>query len=105
MDIQSEINKLQAQIDILRNKQEEQMFNDDSRFTMGHIWVDKHYPQFIVKTLYIETSHHEDAKYGYVYLDGSVQMFDTKVEMCRNLLYRYNYIGEDKNRKTYNEKQ
>ena len=102
MDIQSEINILQEQIDILKKKQEENAKNN-IKFTMGHIWQYGTFINLRVKTFYIRTSHHEDAKYGFTYLDGSTRMFDSKELMFKELLAQFIYLGEDKNRDT-NEK-
>ena len=96
MNIEKEIEEHEKQIQILREKlkQEIKTFEEDVRFTSGHIWMSKYCSNYLIKIFHINRTN---PTYGYIYDDGSGRIFKTKIELYRVLDNDFIYVGVDKN--------
>ena len=105
MNIEKEINALQAQIEILKEKQKQEKADSErrkkfSRITYGQLYIRDNDPRFIAIIIEVGASKNgvwEKDRWGFVYDDGTGEAFDSKNEMRQFLINNnFAYYGKNK---------
>jgi hypothetical protein len=108
MNIEKEINALQAQIEILKEKQKQEKADSDrrkkfSRITYGQLYIRDNDPRFIAMVIEVGVNESDDLfpkqndKWGFVYDDGTGEVFDSKNDMRQFFInHNFAYYGKNK---------